>query len=107
MRSIYASLALTIILLSVSGAPAIGAGAERSHAAGNFAIEVDGPNKGQVKPVEGGKGIAEKAKELPASAPQKKSLQAATPPRPAVSTVQPLCSSPPCYLKNEVEPKKK
>lgn len=28
------------VLLSLAGAPAIGAGAERSHATGNFAIEL-------------------------------------------------------------------
>lgn len=107
MRFFDALLALIVVLLSLAGAPAIGAGAERSHVPGNFAIELDGPDKGQVKSVKGGKATAEKAKERPASAPQKKSPRAATQPRPAVGTVQPLCPTPPCYLKNEVETKKK
>lgn len=107
MRFIDVLLTLTVVLLSLAGAPAIGAGAERSHASGNFAIELDGPDKGRVKSVEGGKATAEKAKERPASAPQNKFPQAAVQPHPAISTVQPLCPTPPCYLKNGVETKKK
>ena len=107
MRFVDALLALTVVLLSLSGAPAIAVGTERSHASGNFAVELDGPDKGRVKSIEGGKATAENAKERPASASQKKSPRAATLPRPAVGTVQPLCPTPPCYLKNGVEIKKK
>lgn len=107
MRFIDVLLAPIVALLSLAGAPAIGAGAERSPASGSFAIELDGPNKGQVKSADGGKATAAKTKEHPASAPQKKSPRAATPPRPAAGTVQPLCPTPPCYLKNGVETKKK
>lgn len=107
MRFIDVLLALIVVLLSLAGVPAIGADTERSHASGNFATELDGQDKGQVKSVEDGKATAEKAKKRPASTPQKKSPQAATPPRPAVATVQPLCPTPPCLLKNAADTKKK
>ena len=107
MRFIDVLLALIVILFSLAGAAAIAADTERNHTSGKFATELDGLDKGQVKSVEDGKATAEKAKKRPASTPQKKSPQAATPPRPGVGTVQPLCSTPPCILKNEVETKKK
>ncbi|MEO8064083.1 MAG: hypothetical protein ABI821_15215 [Pseudomonadota bacterium] len=106
MRFIDVLLALIVIMFSLAGATAIGADNERNHTSGNFAVELDGPDKGQVKSVEDGKATAEKAKKRQAS-PQKKSPQATTPPRPAVGTVQPLCTTPPCILKKEVDTKKK
>ncbi len=98
---IYAAIITLIFTLAIQ--PAVAAEKARSHATGNFAIELNGSQSGLVQPVEGGHTTSEPvtprsglgAQPVTPAANLKTQMQ---PPHFAPLRQSPPCAKPPCTL---------